>query len=180
MNLRVTLDSTPLMLSIKSHKGSFQVRAAAIIQKEKSVLLLNEPLAGPYWFLPGGRAEMQESTDEALVRELQEEIQETLSLGKLLFVLENFFTLNQVNHHTIGFYYQAFLPMVHPLCSRAEFFTEREEEGVVKTFHFRWHPLSELSAVDLRPPFLQEILPTLMGESALRHCVVRESMGSLL
>jgi len=162
------------MLFIKNQKGSFQVRAAAIIQKEQSVLLLNEPLVGPYWFLPGGRAEMLESTDEALKRELKEEIQTTLSLGKLLFVIENFFTLQQMSHHTIGFYYQAFLPVGHPLSSCSEFFTEREEEDVLKRFHFRWFSLSELKDVDLRPPFLKEIVPTLTSESTLRHCVVRE------
>ena len=92
------------MLTIANQKGSFKVRVAGIMRQENNILLLNEPLFAPYWFLPGGRAEMHESTKETLSRELEEEIQGVPLVGDLLWVTENFFVRHEVPYHTLEFY----------------------------------------------------------------------------
>jgi len=162
------------MLIIDNHKGSFKVRVAGVMQQENRILLLNEPLAGEYWFLPGGRAEMHESTDETLTRELEEEMQVKPRIGTLLWVIENFYTIHQIPNHTIGFYYRVDLPENHPLSYEAEYFSEREEDGVMKKFHFRWCSPYEIESMDIRPPCLKEMLKNINSFSQPYHCVIRE------
>lgn len=162
------------MLTIKNHKGSFQVRTAGVMQKANKILLLNEPLVGEYWFLPGGRTEMHESTDQTLFRELEEEMNAKPKIGRLLWVIENFFTLRETPFHTLGFYYAVEIPQSHPLSHQEEYFTERNEESLLKKFHFRWCSLSEIQSMDVRPPCLKELLAETNRSSAVTHFVVRE------
>jgi 8-oxo-dGTP pyrophosphatase MutT (NUDIX family) len=162
------------MITIKNQKESFQVRVAGVIQNGDQILLLNEPRVGEYWFLPGGRAEMHESSDITLLRELEEEMNVKARIHKMVWIIENFFTLREVSHHTIGFYYSVEIPNDHPLCSQKEYCTERFEEGVVKKFHFRWCSSSERVRMDIRPPCIKRMLDSLTPSSSLLHCVVRE------
>ena len=122
---------------IKNHKGVFKVRVAGVMRKGNKVLLLNEPLINNYWFLPGGRVEMHESTKEALARELEEEMCGKPLVGDLQWVTENFFTLNRIAYHSLEFYYTFTLQGAHPLLSHDTYHTQRLEDGVVKQFHFQ-------------------------------------------
>ena len=162
------------MLIIKNHKGSFQVRAAAVMQRDDKILLLNEPLVGEYWFLPGGRAEMHESSGEALTRELDEEMNLKTNVRRLLWVIENFFTLRGASYHTLGFYYTVEVSDHHPLSQQEEYFTERNEDGIQKKFHFRWCSLSEIRSMDIRPPCLKGLLTEATRSTTVTHFIVRE------
>ena len=162
------------MLYIKNAKGVFKLRVAAVIRREGKLLLLNEPLAGTYWILPGGRAEMHESTDTALARELEEEMGGTFEIGRLLWVVEDFFTHEHTRSHTIGFYYAVDLPINHPLCSQEEYHTSRDEEGQHKQFHFKWCSPEEVNAMELHPQCVKGLFPTIDAIPHIHHCVVGE------
>lgn len=161
------------MLVIRNEKGAFKVRVAGVFQKDGKILLLNEPLVGEYWFLPGGRAEMHESTDQTLVREIEEEMDFTPKSSQLLWVMEDFYTFQNVPRHEIHFYYTVELPECHPLYSQAEYFSERPEDGIVKQFHFRWCSLDEISSMDIRPPHLKERFQKICP-SHVTHFVFRQ------
>lgn len=165
------------MLYIDNAKGTFKLRVAAVLRREGKLLLLNEPLVGTYWFLPGGRAEMHESTDTALARELEEELGGTHSIGKLLWVVENFFTYNNRPNHTIGFYYAADLSKDHPLCFQEEYHTSRDEEGQHKQFHFKWCTPEEVNAMKILPHCVKDLFPTIDTVPHIRHCVVGEKFS---
>jgi 8-oxo-dGTP pyrophosphatase MutT (NUDIX family) len=156
------------MLYIKNAKGVFKLRVAAVIRREGKLLLLNEPLAGTYWILPGGRAEMHESTDTALARELEEEMGGTFEIGRLLWVVEDFFTHEHTRSHTIGFYYAVDLPINHPLCSQEEYHTSRDEEGQHKQFHFKWWGKFRLGPETL---FLHKLLEQGLGRKHKRRAL---------
>jgi ADP-ribose pyrophosphatase YjhB (NUDIX family) len=49
--------------------------------------------------LPGGRVEALETTSDALRREMKEEIGQTIEVGRLLWVVENFFNLQGTPYH---------------------------------------------------------------------------------
>ena len=164
------------MLSIKSAEGIFNLRAAAVIREKGNLLLLNEPLAGPFWILPGGRAEMHESTDMALAREIEEEMRASAKVGRLLWVAETFFPhpMDKIPIHMVCFYYSVELPSDHPLCSQKEYFTARDEDGQHKQFHFRWCSLEEVLSMDVQPSFVKNAFPTIDDTPHVRHYVVRE------
>ncbi|MFA6119168.1 MAG: NUDIX domain-containing protein [Parachlamydiales bacterium] len=145
------------MLVIKNQKGIFQLRTAGIVKKGEKILLLNEPHVS-YWFLPGGRVEMHESTKETLERELLEEMNAKAEIGNLIWIIENFFPFNGAPFHEIGFYYEVKIPSDHPINSRDEFHFQREEDGKIKKFHFKWFSQNELLSMDIRPKCLKNKL----------------------
>jgi 8-oxo-dGTP diphosphatase len=79
------------------------VAAVALINEENEVLLAQRPkgkrLAGK-WEFPGGKVEKDESPEEALVRELHEE----LGIEVLIEDLEPFWFLSHDYHKEFGFH----------------------------------------------------------------------------
>ena len=163
------------MLVVKNHKGFFKIRVAGVMRKENKVLLLNEPLVNNYWVLPGGSAEMHESTKETLERELEEEMQGQPLVGPLAWVTENFFTLNHIAYHTLEFYYSFTLQGTHPIFVQENYYTERPEDGVIKQFHFRWFALDEIALTDVRPACVKKILlDDPQDSTVVRHLIDRQ------
>ena len=79
------------MLVIKRKGERFTVRAAGVCVRDEHVLLQTEDLMD-FWVLPGGRNEMGERTADTVQRELWEETGLAVTVGDLLWVMENYFT----------------------------------------------------------------------------------------
>lgn len=129
----------------------FNYRVAGIALRDNQVLL--NCLEGEnYWFLPGGRVDMGESSREGLRREMQEELQEEVQVGQLLWIAEDFFTSESGKaYHELGFYYRMdFSP-------EASIYKIQEvllaTDGHTRLV-FQWVPLTELEHIVLYPPFL--------------------------
>jgi 8-oxo-dGTP pyrophosphatase MutT (NUDIX family) len=101
--------------------------------------------------MPGGRVEMGESGAETVVREMQEELGETVQCGPLLWVAESFFMDGALEFHEIGLYYAAQLLPDSPLLAERAFFYG--SEGAQRLI-FCWFALSELAGIDVKPSFL--------------------------
>ena len=65
-------------------------RGRAVILKETKILLCQR-IGTDYWYLPGGKAESEESTGAALIREILEELGLRGTLGIFVGVFEYFF-----------------------------------------------------------------------------------------
>ncbi|AFS70280.1 NUDIX hydrolase [Exiguobacterium antarcticum] len=76
----------------------FNHRAAAVIVKEGH-LLIHRNVRDDFWALPGGRIQMMEHGEQAIIREIKEE-------HSFLSGHENFFTYENVSFHELGFYYE--------------------------------------------------------------------------
>lgn len=72
-------------------------RAAAIIIKDEQILLIRRVVEGrgEYWVFPGGGVEAGETEEQAMVREVQEELSLTVTENKLLFEVFNEFTMGK-------------------------------------------------------------------------------------
>lgn len=72
-------------------------RAAAIIIKDEQILLIRRVVEGrgEYWVFPGGGVEAGETEEQAMVREVQEELSLTVRESKLLFEVFNEFTMGK-------------------------------------------------------------------------------------
>lgn len=114
--------------------------------------------ASDYWFTPGGRIRLRETSAEALRREMREELDEDVDVGRLLWVVENFFTHDGLTMHELALMYEIRLPTASPLLDVTQ---ERHTLDGGATLTFRWFPLAELERVDLRPNFLRTALQAL-------------------
>ncbi|NME70655.1 8-oxo-dGTP diphosphatase MutT [Flammeovirga aprica] len=64
-----------------------QVVAAVIIDDQQRLLITQRPLhksQGGLWEFPGGKVENSESNEEALVREIKEELSVTITVGEFI------------------------------------------------------------------------------------------------
>ena len=114
--------------------------------------LLHRAVSDDFWSLPGGRGKVMEASSAALVREMQEELGMTVRVGRLLWLVENFFTYAGVAYHEIGVYYLMTLPDDAPHLDTSRTFPGQEDHNPLI---FQWFPLSDLPALRLYPLFLR-------------------------
>ena len=82
-------------LSDKSRKYGFGVRATALIVQNRKLLVTKEK--GKYYTI-GGAIQVNESTEDAVVREVREELGVKAQAGQLAFVVENRFEQDGVSY----------------------------------------------------------------------------------
>ena len=130
-------------------------------------MLLHRSQHNEYWFLPGGTTEAMEPSRECLKREMLEETGIEPSIGRLIWIVENFFELEESEWHEISFYYEVSLPE-HCYLQEHDGPFYRQEGELDLTFF--WQPLSELDDVTLSSHFLKEYLGS--PPSAIQHLTV--------
>ena len=142
------------MISFRSGHHRFHLRAGAVVLNQAHVLL--HRLEGDeFWALPGGRINMGEQAQQAIVREFLEELSLSVECGPLLCVGENFFEYQGEPHHELGLYFAVALPDTALRNDKSE--THVGAEGG-KRLEFRWFALSALRELDFRPSALREAL----------------------
>ncbi len=137
----------------------FGVRATALIVQNNQLLVTKE---GDYFYTIGGAIQVNESTEEAVVREVREELGVKAQAGRLAFVVENRFEQDGVSYHNIEFHYLVDLLEDAPL-------TMQEDE---KRQPCEWIDLDRLEGINLVPAFLKTAL--LDWDGQLRHIHLEE------
>lgn len=150
----IVRNEAEMMIDFTDGDNRFFYRAVGVAIEDGYVLLHRMDDAD-FWILPGGRVEFGETSADALKREMQEELGRTVEVERLLWVAESFLVNAGLIVHGIGFYYAMKLP--GDSANREPF------EVVDGRFRllFAWHPLTELAALKVYPPFLQEGLVSL-------------------
>lgn len=147
------------MICFDLDRARFNYRVAAVVIDD-GYLLAGQEVGGDFWFLPGGRCEMMESSPEAVKREIREELDVDCEVQRLVWIAENFFQLAGKKFHEIGLYYLVSLPEGSPILDKTKTF-HIDESGI--PFQARWFPLADLMAINLVPAFLRtgvQDLPT--------------------
>ncbi|WP_161982034.1 NUDIX hydrolase [Dictyobacter alpinus] len=165
-------DQDRTMIKFKTAHYKFTYRVGGIAIHEGRVLCQKSTLdpADNFWFLPGGRAELGESSQETLRREVQEELGEEGEVGRLLYIVENFFT-DTTAHHEIGLYFELNFPENSYLYQHTGPF-ELPEEQENHPMIFEWLPIADLpDRLDIRPPFFRHALATLPAHT--EHVILR-------
>lgn len=141
------------MISFDVSGAHFTYRVAGVCIHDGHVLT-HKSDTDDFHALPGGRVEIMESSEDALRREMREELGISIRIERLLWVVENLFTYEGRNGHEIGFYY-----LVSP--NEAPFLDDFSQPiRCLDAPHltFRWVPLSTLPEVKLLPTLLASLL----------------------
>lgn len=162
------------MITFDLDSFRFTYRVVAVCIHDGHVLLHREE-TGDFWTLPGGRCEFGEASDEALRREMMEELGVTVAIGRLLWVVENIFAHTGTKHHEIGLYYAVDFPAGHAYYDTTQIFNGIEEHPAheqVSALIYQWFPIARVPKMIVFPLFLRTAfhdLPTTM-----QHIVNRE------
>jgi 8-oxo-dGTP pyrophosphatase MutT (NUDIX family) len=148
------------MVCFERGGAKFTHRTAAVIIRGSRVLV-TKGVADEFWYLPGGRVELLEPAREALIREIREELAVEARVGRLIWIVENFFVFQGVPNHEIGLYFLVDLPENDNVPDTAEFRGCEEHNPTV----FRWFDLQDLRGVEIYPAFLREALARLPSTS---------------
>lgn len=155
------------VLTFDGKNGRFNHRVAGACVHDGHVLLTHAE-GEDFWLLPGGRVELLEDTRTALEREIHEELGCPSEVGRLLWVVEDFFSLSGRTYHELGFVYE-FRPADPAVLERT--WTRRITDGGTP-ITFRWFSLDDLQSVNLQPSFLRDVLA--YPPENVAHLVVRE------
>ena len=133
----------------------FRYRAAAIIVEDDSVLFVTNE-KDDYYYSVGGGVHLNETAEEAVLREVFEETGVHYEIDRLAVIHENFFedaggTLGDLKCHEVAFYFK--------MKSRGtkELHSNSVTCGNVKE-HMHWIPIEELNKVRAFPSFLKDYL----------------------
>lgn len=148
-------------------KRIFQMRIAGLAFRDGHVLV-HRATYEKFWSFPGGRAEIGETSEETLAREMVEEIGAVAKIGRLLWVVENFFRYEERDWHELGFYYLMELPDDFPF--HPSDIIHRHTDGK-NELEFRWVEATRdaLTKLDIPPYFITEDIENLPATT--RHLV---------
>lgn len=90
--------------TFKTPEGKFNLRVGAVITDGKRVLVSKDVSHEFYWVV-GGRVKLGESTEEAVLREVREELGVAAEVDRLYSIAEKFFTVDGVFYHELEFLY---------------------------------------------------------------------------
>jgi ADP-ribose pyrophosphatase YjhB (NUDIX family) len=154
----------PVRRLLRFEEGArrFQCRVVGIAVDGGRVLLHHADFED-FWTFPGGRAELGEPLIDGLRREWREELDTEITVERLLWVVENFFTYDGKAYHELGFYFLITLPPGSPiLAAPAPFVREADDTQLT----FQWHPVDALETTRLYPAFLRRALHALPDHPA--------------
>ena len=152
-------------LSIIIDGVKFNFRVGLLVKKKKQVLVECNP---DYDFvvLPGGRVKTLESSEDALIREINEEMKIDLTNYNLEFIGidENFFELDNIKYHELYFIYKIEIDENN----------DNFKDGMInydsKVNYYKWINILDLKGVNLLPKSLINIIDS----NGIHHSIQKD------
>ena len=149
-------------------QGNFNYRVWAILRRGDHLLVMREEEIN-HWYLPGGRVKLHEPLEDALRREVAEELALPARIVRPLWLVENFYTMDtkegkDIPFHELGLYF--LVELSTDALPEGETFSQKDSDGV--WHQYRWFSREDLQGVLLYPSFLKEEWPRLPESLELR------------
>ena len=156
---------TDMDVSFKTVEGRFNYRVYAMMIDNGRILAMHDERS-PYYYLPGGRVEMNESAEHAVIREVQEELNITPKIIRPLWLNQAFFTedVGGQNYHELCVYFLMDISDTDIL-SKGKRFTLQERHH---THDFEWLEFERLKTEYFYPLFLKSEIFNLPDEFTIR------------
>lgn len=140
-------------ITFKTESGRFNYRVCAIIIHNEKILAMHDERS-PYYYLPGGRVFLHETAEDAILRELKEELEIDAEIVRPLWLNQSFFVedVNHEKYHEICLYFLADISHTD-LLAKGELFTLYENHH---THRFEWLDFKRLKSEYFYPLFLKE------------------------
>lgn len=136
--------------AFRTEEGRFYYCVRAVIIRGENLLVMRDENA-PYYYLCGGKVGMGETAEDAVLREVREELGIEAEIDRPLYFCQNFFTekIKNERYHEIGLY---FLVKIKEDELTEEEFTIKEGKH---TLSFRWLPFGRLKDEFFYPEFIK-------------------------
>ena len=152
-------------LSIIIGGVKFNFRVGLLVKMKKQVLVeCNQDY--DFVVLPGGRVKTLESSEDALIREINEEMKIDLTNYNLEFIGadENFFELDNIKYHELYFIYKI------EIDENNEDFKDGMINYDSKVNYYKWVDILDLKEVNLLPKSLINIIDS----NGIHHSIQKD------
>lgn len=152
-------------LSIIIDGVKFNFRVGLLVKMKKQVLVeCNQDY--DFVVLPGGRVKTLESSEDALIREINEEMKIDLTNYNLEFIGadENFFELDNIKYHELYFIYKI------EIDENNEDFKDGMINYDSKVNYYKWVDILDLKEVNLFPKSLINIIDS----NGIHHSIQKD------
>lgn len=136
-------------LSIITKEGRLNIRVAAVIT-DGGKILVEQGDCVPFAVCPGGRINFGETAENAVVREIFEELGVNSQVVRPLYVHQNFFDMDGKRNHELCFFF--LLETGLSACKNPTI------KGRDNTSTYRWVTFDELQDVPFYPIFLKKTI----------------------
>ena len=152
-------------ISYKTESGKFNYRVCAVIISDGKILAMHDERS-PYFYLPGGRVKMGETAEDAVIREVREELGIIAKIARPLWLNQAFFTedVDHLRYHELCIYFLMDISETD-LLERGNEFTVNEGK---KTHIFEWLDFNQLKEEYFYPLFLKKEIFNLPNEFTIR------------
>ena len=140
-------------ITFRTVEGLFNYRVCAVIINKKRLLAMRDERS-PYYYLPGGRVKLHETAEEAVIRELKEELKIEATIDRALWLNQNYFVedVNKEKYHEICLYFLMDVSRTK-LLTEGDTFEVREENKILV---FEWLHFEELESRYFYPLFIKK------------------------
>lgn len=152
-------------ITYASGDRKFNYRVCAVFLSRGRILAMHDERS-PYFYLPGGRVKLGETAEQAVVREVEEELDIPANILRPLWLNQSFFTedVDRLSYHELCVYFLMDSAGTG-LAERGECFTLREGRH---THAFEWLPFERLADEYFYPIFLKTEIFNLPEQFTLR------------
>ncbi len=139
-------------ISVNVGEHLLNFRVSALFRKGNKILT-HHTIGESHYTLPGGRVKEGETTEQALIREMGEEMGKHIKIVKLVSFMENLFTFDDKKYHELLVTYEAEF-------EDKETYNKEKMQSIEKDkkLEFTWIDINELEKLDFRPNVLIKVI----------------------